>query len=95
MHMGGCIFPFLEKKKKREQFPSRGEMSTTNMDLDFHSKMPTKAVVSKVSVNLPGVEKQAGEDHRVRVKFRSEPGCIPRCCHPVSFVSRGYVSTRV
>jgi hypothetical protein len=34
-------------------------------------------VVSKVSVNLPGVEKQAGEDHRVWVKFRSEPGfCV-------------------
>jgi len=50
-------------------------MSTTNMDLDFHSKEPTKAVVSKVSVNLPGVsEKQAGEDHGVWVKFRSEPG---------------------
>lgn len=45
---------------KQEQFSSREEMSTTNMDLDFHSKMPTKAVVSKVSVNLPGVEKQAG-----------------------------------
>jgi len=51
-------------------------MSTTNMDLGFHSYKPTKAVVSKVSVNLPGVEKQAGEDHGVWVKFRSEPGCF-------------------
>lgn len=32
-------------------------MSTAKMDLDFHSREPTKAVVSKVSVNLPGVMK--------------------------------------
>jgi hypothetical protein len=48
-----------------------GKMLTLNLDLHFHSWMPTKVMVSnRTSFNLPGQKIKLKETREVRVKLR-------------------------